>query len=366
MKKLQILLSTILVAIGVALTYFYFEYIVHHSITYVWDTWLGTENTRWLVIPACLVISLVFFGLQHRLDPKSETHESEGLGDMPKPTVANFVKVLFIGFFSLLAGASLGPEAILVPACTLLGAYVGVKLFKKDAPQIPKLLAMVGFIALFAAFFHSFIAGILGLVLVKKQLKLTLNPGLIILAVIASATTVLVLDLLDSSAYMTLPDYDWGINIAHLFVLLALALGGFVSTYGMSEAHRLFEKLHKQLTGKSWVVRGLLAGAGLSVFYLLGGPLVEFTGNESVVPMLQQAADLGLWGLVWILFIKVCVIAWSKSMGYRGGMIFPTVFVASVLVAIAQIYNPDINFIYGLIFALIGAFVANSKTKILL
>ena len=96
-----------------ALIYFYFEAAVHQGIELVWTDWLNTETRRWLVVPLCVVMSLIFFGVQHYLDPNSEKKESHGLGAMPGPTPANFAKVLFIGFLSLVAGASLGPEAIL-------------------------------------------------------------------------------------------------------------------------------------------------------------------------------------------------------------------------------------------------------------
>ena len=88
---------------------------------------------------------------------------------------------------------------------------------------------------------------------------------------------------------------------------------------------------------EQWWLRGLVAASGLSALYLLGGPLVEFTGNKSIVPMLNQAASLGAIGLIWLVVIKTATISWSKAMGYRGGLIFPTVFIASTLVAIAQL-----------------------------
>jgi H+/Cl- antiporter ClcA len=93
--------------------------------------------------------------------------------------------------------------------------------------------------------------------------------------------------------------------------------------------------------------------------------LVEFTGNKSIMPMLQQASSLGLSGLVWIVVVKVAAISWSKAVGYRGGMIFPIIFIAAVLVAIVQLYVPGFNFIYGLIAAIIGALVANRRTHVL-
>lgn len=364
MKKLSVIGAVILVSIGVALTYHLFENAVHSSITYVWGTWLDTGTTRWLVIPACIVVGLVFFGLQHYLDQKSEAHESEGLGDMPAPTVINFFKVLLIGFFSLLAGASLGPEAILVPACLLLGSYVGVKLFKKD-PEVVKLLAMVGFVALFAAFFKSVIAGLLGLLLVSKQVKIKLNVILIVIAASASVICVAILHLIDASPYFTFPPYYWHINLADVIAVPILLIAGFGTTLVMGFMHGQIKRLHAPLTKKAWWLKGLLASVGLSLLFLLGGPLVEFTGNFSIQPMLAKAPSLGIIGLLWLAVIKLGAISWSKAMGYRGGLVFPSIFVASTLVAIAQIFSTNVNFVYGVIAAVIGIIAANRKVKIL-
>jgi H+/Cl- antiporter ClcA len=81
--------------------------------------------------------------------------------------------------------------------------------------------------------------------------------------------------------------------------------------------------------------------------------------------MLKQSTTLGIIGLAGILIIKILVIGWSKAMGYRGGLIFPSIFVASVLVAIVQLYTKDVGFVVGLIVVMGGAVTANTKLKIL-
>lgn len=364
MKQVKLLVSIILVGIGVALTYHIFENAVHGSITAIWYTWLNTDANRLLVIPIGLVFALTFFGLQHWLDRPSEDTTEHGLGNMPKPTVTNYAKVLFIGFFSLLAGASLGPEAILVPASMILGAYVGTKLFKADSQPV-KLLAAAGIMALFTAFFHSFLIGVLSVLLVVKQAKVKLKPQLLLVAVLASGTSLVTLNLLSSDSYFQLPSYTWQLNIETLLLGIVLAASGFIVTHGMYRLSKSIHKLREPIQNSGWVIWAIVASIGLSIIYLLGGPLTEFTGNKSIVPMFEQAASLGIIGLLKVLAIKVIAISWSKAIGYRGGMIFPTVFVAAVLVAIVQLYVANFNLIYGLIAVLIGAFASNKKTHVL-
>lgn len=363
MKKLVLLLAIVAVGIGTALTYHVFENAVHASIDLIWYDWFNTDSNRLLVIPLAVVLSLAFFGLQHLLDKKSEKGEEEGLGNMPDPTAINYLKVLLIGLFSLLAGAALGPEAVLVPACMILGAYVGTKISKDK--QVIKLLSAAGIIALFTAFFHSFLVGIISLALVTKQAKTKLNPILLITAIIASAVSYWTLRLVSGESFAQMPDSSWQFGFNTLFAGAILAVAGYLVVYGMHYAHQFSEIARKAVNPKAWWVHALLASSVISALYLIGGPLVEFTGNRSIVPMFDQAAGLGLVGLIWILIVKTVTISWSKAIGYRGGMIFPTIFLAAVLVAIAQLYVKDIGTIYGIIAVLTGAFIANGKVRIL-
>lgn len=364
-RSLRMLLLVAVAGACVAVTYFYFEYVVSHSISYVWEDVFNTDTYRLLLVPLCLVLTLIYFGAQHLLDPKAEKQEAHGLGDAPPPTVANFVKVLGVGFLSLLAGASLGPEAILVPACVLLGSFIGVNLLDKGKPTA-KLFGMAGFIALMTAFFNSFFVGLLSLLLIKKQFKTAITPRLIIVAAVTSGSAALTLRALDNSAFVQLPHYSWTLDIKDLLMLVVLALAGYGSTYILAGLHKAGQIIIGRAAKKEWWVHALIAGSGLSLLYLLGGSLVQFTGNDSVIPMFRQASDLGFLGLVWLFIIKIGAIGWSKASGYRGGLIFPTIFVASLLVAMGRFVVDDLNLIYGLIVVLAGALAADSKVKVLL
>lgn len=364
MKKLSLLPTTMLVAVFVALTYYYFEQAVHHSTSYIWTTLLPSDSQRWLVIPLCLVIGAIFFGLQHYLDPSSEAHEVKGLGSMPTPTITNFAKIIVIGFFSLVAGASLGPEAILVPACLVVGGFVGTKLHKNNQNAVGLLSAM-GLMALFAAFFNSFFTGLLGLLLVSKQTKTKLNAGLIVLGMVASAVTVWVLGLLESTSFISLPPHSWKISALSIVICVFLFVAGWCYTHILNFTHNSFEKLHQMVKSKPWLWRAILAATGLALLYLLGGPLVQFTGNESIEPMFAQASALGAVGLLWIFVVKTLAISWSKALGYRGGLIFPSIFAACALIAIGRLLDQNISIALALIVVMAGMFVADSKIKIL-
>lgn len=363
MRKAQLLLAIILVGIGCALTYHFFENVVHSGIDLIWYDWFDTNNHRILVIPLTLVLTLIYFGLQHLLDKKAENNQEGGLGNMPAPTVVNYLKVLLLGFFSLIAGASLGPEAVLVPACIILGAMAGTKIAADT--NTTKLLTAAAITALFTAFFHSLLVGVLSVALVTKQAKTKLSPPLILVAFIASTASYLTLLLVGSKSYFALPGYSWHISVATILISFGLAVAGYVVIYSLHYMYVASSKIHVVTQKNGWLVNALVGSIVLSSIYLIGGPLIEFTGNHSIIPLFNQAGALGLIGLLGVLVTKIAVMAWSKGIGYRGGMIFPTIFLAAVLIAIVQLYVKEFNMIYGLIAVLAGAFVADHKTHVL-
>jgi hypothetical protein len=364
MKKIGIFLSLALVGVSSAVTYYLFEAIVHGAISNIWYGAFNSSSNRLLVIPLALIFSLCFFGLQHYLDPDSENVQEHGLGNMPKPTMVNYLRVLLIGFFSLVAGAALGPEAILVPACMVLGGYIGVKVFANDK-QVGPLLAAAALMGLFTAFFDSFWIGVLSLLLVLAQSKTKFKPILLVAAVIASASAKLTLNVLEGQAYVRLPNSGFNLSFATAMAALSLVVCGYLAVLAMSAAHTGFLRLRSRLKNRAWYVHATVGALLLAGLMLLGGPLVEFTGNKSIEPMFNQAASLGLVGLLWLLACKIAIISWSKAIGYRGGMIFPTVFLAAVMVAVVQLYVVDFSIALGVVAVLIGAFTANKKCRIL-
>lgn len=366
MKNIKLLLACGLVSVLVAVTYYLFETAVHESINYIWDDLFNSEENRLVVVPLAVVLGMIYFGAQRLLDKKSEGKESHGLGgEKFDPSLKALFVILLLGYFSLIAGASLGPEAILVPASMTVAAIVGVKFYKKDTTASKALMA-ASIIALFTAFFHSFFVGMLALLLVKKQTGAALTQGLIVVAVISAGVSFVVLNAIDpQSSYFDFPELSYEIIIRDLVAGLILVLAGYAATFLLRFSHIFVESFRKEIQTRGWLLASLIAVFGLAGLYLLGGPLVEFTGNQAISSLLEESSSLGLLGLVWVLLIKIAAISWSKAMGYRGGLIFPMVFVASTLVAMSQQLVGSTNFGVCLIFAMAGILLAEKKAKIL-
>lgn len=354
-------------AIVVTMLYAGFEHIVNHAIPLIWESVYDyAPGSGWaavLLLSVCF--GLIYFAAQHFLDRKAESHESHALGDIPPSSIRNITKVLLLGFLSLLAGATLGVESILVPASIMAGAYVSAKLYAGSTAHA-QALAAAAFISLFTAFFHSFVFGILALYLLSKSQGIKLTVRQFVIAILAALTTLLTLYFLPGeSIYLALPQRALELNLITVMTGILLVASGFVSTYVIHYAHDAATKLTSRLGKSPWWHHALLASSGIGLFYIAAGQLVWFTGNLSIVPMLKEAEELGFWGLLWLAFVKLIAIGWSKAWLYRGGLIFPLVFVASVFVAMAMLVGSSINFPVALIAVMIGAFIANNKLRIL-
>jgi len=361
LSTIKTIFAAILVGLGVAATFLVFETSVRIASSFIWDELFNTTSNRLLIFPIIAVTSLAFFGLQHYWDKSSENDTTHALGATPTFTPKNYIKTLVIGFLSLVAGVSLGPEGILIPASLVLGGVIGKKL-DNSSDKLSSQLATAGFIALFVAFFSSLPAALVGIFLLmqdKSRTKLTIST--LSLATVASVSTYALISAVGPESYVSTPS-ELHVSPVSVAVVLALFFAGYTYSYALMYVSRFVAYLQRVIDKNSWYTKALVASLGLATIYLVGGPLIQFTGNASIAPMFEQATTLSLGSLVLLAATKTIAIAWSKTLGYRGGMIFPTLFVAAVFVAIAQSYEVGLSINVGMITVMIGVFIANSKT----
>ena len=349
-RAAKLLIDSIVIGLLVGAVYFIFEHAVAKSLDFFWDDLLDTDNDRLLIFPIILVMSGFFFYTKHRflMSGKKEIDPEK------HPTESMLGIVLVVGFFSLSAGVSLGPEAVLIPACLIVGSFVAKKLGSKDITTY----AYIGFIALFAAFFSSVIAGVLGIYLAMQ--KTTLKPLEIIGGLVASVATVIFLNIFEKDNFFNFPEHEWEITLPAVLGILALLGFGFLTVKLLAVLRSYLGKAFRRERKLVWYKQAFIASAGLAVLYLAGGTLVQFTGNESIIPLVSDSSYT-LLGLVWLFIIKVLAIAWSREAGYMGGMIFPMVFVATIVVTITQEFATSLTLIVGIVAFMVGAMHANRK-----
>lgn len=303
---------------------------------------LGYSSPPWFLVVGLPVVGAAIVVLARRLLPGDGGHSPLlGIGGGPTP-LAYAPGVALAALGTLAFGAVLGPEAPLIA----LGSAVGmaITLFVRLGPREERVVATAGsFSAIAALFGGPLVAGMLlleGSVGLGAAAITALLPGL----VSAAVGYLIFVGLGDwgglSSAPLTIPDlptYD-ETSIRDLVVGL---VAGLVVAVVIAAVRRLATDIEAaQRTRVPMPV--LVLGGGLAVGVLaqiaqsLGSDSDEvlFSG-QSALP--ELVAEESVWIVLLVLATKALAFAISLGCGFRGGPVFPAVFLGVALATIVVI-----------------------------
>lgn len=307
-----------------------------HLITAVWKDLpkaLGmTEPAWWLVVVLPLIgASLVM--IAWRLPGKTALGPLEGLHFDVTPAI--FGSVILAAFGTLIFGLVLGPEAPLLACGTAAGAFV----LRRQPDPVMKFGMLMTALAAIAAIFGSPIVVVLMLAEFTALGKIpapALMPGFVALGVAYVAETgVGGWSGLGSSSLAVpgLPELT-STSVTDLLVGLAVALVAAVVTLiarKIGERVALMARSHPPLV--LIAVALITSGLAIAIGEITGGSvnLVLFSGQMGTPEML---AETSLGAVALIVVAKLIAYGGALGAGYRGGPIFPAVFLA-VGVAVA-------------------------------
>jgi H+/Cl- antiporter ClcA len=286
-----------------------------------------------------LVIGGLIVGLSIRIageyfqlgSTQKEFAETKGRMDYGRHLLAT----LFQTFVSLWSGASVGPEGGLAE----IGGGIGTLIYDKLKIKITaaNFLTYCGVAGSFGAFFGNPIIGaFVGMEYLLIQgipYPLLLIPGL------ASATFgyLVYFQVFPGSLAGTIsfPTYA-GANLFDLIWALMIGLiGALFAHYHMwvfSKFHALFSRLKDHP-----IQRGLIGGVTVG---LIGSfiPLLLYSGQKQLIAVLFQGTIYGVAFLILLVFGKSLVMALSFNTVFKGGPIFPYLFMGGVMgLAISQL-----------------------------
>jgi H+/Cl- antiporter ClcA len=116
--------------------------------------------------------------------------------------------------------------------------------------------------------------------------------------------------------------------------LLAIVVGAAAAVVGAA-LHRLvrgFAPLAERIDARlGWLVAGLVFGGVIGVLYLVGGQSEEFSGSVGSQLLASRAATYSGAALAGLVVVKLVVTGWSLATGYRGGLIFPSIYAGVAL-----------------------------------
>jgi chloride channel protein, CIC family len=300
---------------------------------------LWPDDPGWYLVLGLPVIGAAIVLVARRLLPGDGGHEPiEGLSTKPTP-LAHAPGVALAAIGTLAFGAVLGPEAPVIA----LGSVVGVALaqaLRANARGMAALSAAGSFSAISALFGGPLVAGMLmveGGVGMGAALIPALLPGL----VAAAVGYVIFVGLGDwgglASQGLVVPDLP-AYNGTHVLdLLLAVAVGALTALLiaGVKRGALWLMAEGPRRLGMA----GLLLGGALAVGVL--AELADLLGASSQDVLFSGQASVGVVvaentaGLVLVLLVaKALAYAVSLGCGFRGGPIFPAVFLG---VAIASL-----------------------------
>ena len=328
-------LAAISLVIGAAdgLVFLGFEWVVNHGSDWIWNDLVGSDQARWRVVPLALVLSISFTALLRlvgqarwvapHLDPlgAAESPDEEAAA----PALRALGVILLVGAGSLLAGASLGPEAPLVGFSAGLGAWVAARATPGPAGRL-LVLSSAG--ALLVAFFGSLACLAIPLLILFQRTR-RLPLAAVVSVVIAGVAAWGMLWLIQGSANgfgqippATVQARDY--LAALVLSVVAVGIGGLLRRF-VIELSAVTKRID---AAANWWVAAALFGLVVGLLYLLGGETVQFSGSEGSVLLIGRADEYSALALAGIALVKLLVTGWSLGAGYRGGLVFPSVFAA--------------------------------------
>ena len=114
------------------------------------------------------------------------------------------------------------------------------------------------------------------------------------------------------------------------------ALLGVLAAFVFPHLHRAFHMLRNPL------IFTTLGGMLLGVLGIIGGPITLFKGLEQTAELLEHPGDYTPQELALFAAVKIVALLVAASAGFRGGRIFPAVFVGTAFGLLAFSLFPGI------------------------
>jgi H+/Cl- antiporter ClcA len=256
-------------------------------------------------------------------DPADE----HGLGGTPG-ALRDLPGTVAAAFASLAGGASLGPEAPLVGILGTVGGAVARAL--RLPAQAGMTLGMAGLASVLGGIFGNPLA--IGLMMVEaspvvgRDLYLRIVPALVAATVGVYVFAAILGGPFAQFHFAPYPGFAWW----HLVAAVGVGAGGGIVGLGFIRlaqgVRRVLAPLHDRPVAKA-----ILGGLAIGLVALAFGELTLFSGEHELGEVTANGEAMGLAALLLLAVGKAIASAVSLSAGFRGGRIFPILFLGGVL-----------------------------------
>jgi H+/Cl- antiporter ClcA len=257
----------------------------------------------------------------------------------------------------LAGGPSLGPENPVIATNVALAFWLG----RRFAPRLPGgLWAALAEAATIGALFGTPVAAALLLseALAGRQLKGLLWDNLFgpLTAAAAGAITT------DLVAHPTLDLHlpplghpGWGDVLAAPVIAAAAAALGMAAVYAFPYVHGAFSRLRHPMVALP------VGGFVLGLLGALGGQLTLFKGLDEVGELASDPEGWSAGQFATMTVVKLAALLIAASCGFRGGRIFPSVFIGSAFGLFAHALVPAVPPALGVAAGVLGMLLAITR-----
>jgi H+/Cl- antiporter ClcA len=242
-------------------------------------------------------------------------------------------------FLSLWSGASLGPEGPLTDLCGRSGTWIAEKL-KVSADEM-RVLVYAAIAGAFGAFFLSPITGAF-IAFEYMSLREIRYERLLIPGIVAACTGYAVYVTLPHESLtgiFAFPGFPAPRLIDLLFAVGIGVLGGVISVGQKLLALGVMSGV-APLRSRP-VVRSLAGGLVVGVVGVFA-PLTLYSGQSQTEQIVHTYAQIGVISLLALALAKALLMSLSFATGFKGGPIFPTIFIGGACGAALNLLAPGI------------------------
>ncbi|MGC5246029.1 ion channel protein [Gordonia sp. DT219] len=327
----------------------------------VWDdlaSALGVSSAdRWWIV-AVLTVTGLLVGLVVRYVPGHAGDDPATVELVSTPLAPRVVPGLAIAaILSLAGGVSLGPENPIIAINAALIVAIGARLVPKVA--VPEWTGL-STAATIGALFGTPVAAALMLSEANAgDSRVPLWNRLYVPMVAAATGSFIILRFTDLDMSIGLPAEQVG-GVVDVLVAIAIAVAaaaiGVVAAALFGPLHRL---LHRALPNPILLIT--CAGAVLGLLGALGGTITLFKGLDEMKDLPDRMATTTALGFLAFAGIKLVALMIASAAGFRGGRIFPAVFVGVALGFAVHAGLPDLPLVITVASAAVGIVVVATR-----
>lgn len=258
----------------------------------------------------------------------------------PPQPVRAVPSIIVVILLTLIGGVSLGPESPIIAINTALAVWIVTRLWPAIPAQLVVILTAAGTIG---ALFGTPVAAALVFTGALASGGGALWDKLFLPLVAAATGTVTSLVLGGGlGAVASIAPYTDPQAIDLVWASVIAAVGAAVALVGIVAFKALHPFLRRRMPNPLLlsIAGGLLLG-GLGA---LGGPLTLFKGLEQSAQLIALNGTIGWAGLLAVVGIKLAALVVAASFGFRGGRVFPAIFLGVAFGMLAQTLVPSIPF----------------------